>query len=733
MRLLRANWILGLVLFGGTALAQNQAIYNDSLQNGWENWSWATVNLSNASPAHSGAASTSVTAAGWQALYLHHAAFDPTPYTSLRFWINGGTGGQRMNVQATVNGASQAAVALGPLTANTWTQVTIPLSQLGVANNSSFDGFWIQDSTGTTQPKWYIDDAELVAAAAPPSITLQIDATHQLQTIDSRMFSVAAAVWDAAFNTPTTIQYIKDAGYTTSRFPGGSLSDSYHWQTNTTDSNTWTWATSFDAFANVMKQANCNAFITVNYGSGTSDEAAAWVQYSNITKNYGFKYWEIGNENYGDWENDLHTRKHDPYTYANEAANYIAVMKSVDPTIKIGVVAVTGEDSYANFTDHPATNLRTGAVHNGWTPVMLQRMRQLGVTPDFVIYHRYDQGPGNESDSALLQSSTTWPNDVNNLRQQVSDYLGAAGANTEIVCTENNSVYSNPGKQTTSLVNGLFLADSLGQAMKTELKTLVWWDFRNAQETGNNNSSSLYGWRQYGDYGVVSGGNDRYPSYYTARLMQYFARGGDKSLTTNSNYFLMSAYGSYRFADGSMRVLVINKDPNAAHSATVSVTGVTPSGSAAVYSYGIPQDEAARTGVGSPDIAQSTIGSVSSNFTYNFPAYSATVIVINGTVIPPPPPPTVPNPPSALTATAASKTQINLKWTDNATDETGFRVERSTNGTSFTQIATLGANAIAYSSTGLKANTTYYYRVRAFNSAGNSTYSNTASAKTPRR
>ena len=51
----------------------------------------------------------------------------------------------------------------------------------------------------------------------------------------------------------------------------------------------------------------------------------------------------------------------------------------------------------------------------------------LGVTPDFLIYHRYEQAPGQESDAELLQCRPTWPNDAADLRQQLSDYLGTAG------------------------------------------------------------------------------------------------------------------------------------------------------------------------------------------------------------------------------------------------------------------------------------------------------------------
>ncbi len=95
---------------------------------------------------------------------------------------------------------------------------------------------------------------------------------------------------------------------------------------------------------------------------------------------------------------------------------------------------------------------------------------------------------------------------------------------------------------------------------------------------------------------------------------------------------------------------------------------------------------------------------------------------------------TPPAAPSSLTATAASKTQINLSWVDNSSDETGFKIERSTSATSgFTQIGTTGAGTTTFQSTGLTGNTTYYYRVRATNANGDSGYSNTASAKTPRK
>jgi len=94
--------------------------------------------------------------------------------------------------------------------------------------------------------------------------------------------------------------------------------------------------------------------------------------------------------------------------------------------------------------------------------------------------------------------------------------------------------------------------------------------------------------------------------------------------------------------------------------------------------------------------------------------------------------PAMPGVPTGLTATAASSAQVDLAWTDNASDETSFKIERKTGvaGT-FAQIGTAGANVKTYSDSSVAAGTTYYYQVRASSGAGNSAYSNTAAVTTP--
>lgn len=101
--------------------------------------------------------------------------------------------------------------------------------------------------------------------------------------------------------------------------------------------------------------------------------------------------------------------------------------------------------------------------------------------------------------------------------------------------------------------------------------------------------------------------------------------------------------------------------------------------------------------------------------------------IVKGVVTPAPP-----AAPTTLNATTVSSSRINLTWTDNASDESGFRIERckNPNCTNFAQITQVGADVTTFADTTVSKNTAYRYRVRAFNGAGNSAYSNTASAKT---
>ncbi len=91
----------------------------------------------------------------------------------------------------------------------------------------------------------------------------------------------------------------------------------------------------------------------------------------------------------------------------------------------------------------------------------------------------------------------------------------------------------------------------------------------------------------------------------------------------------------------------------------------------------------------------------------------------------------VPAAPTTLTALAASSSQINLLWSDPASNEAGFKIERRVGASgTWVQVATRLSGFTSYSDAGLAVGTTYSYRVKAYNSSGDSDYSNVASAST---
>jgi hypothetical protein len=94
-------------------------------------------------------------------------------------------------------------------------------------------------------------------------------------------------------------------------------------------------------------------------------------------------------------------------------------------------------------------------------------------------------------------------------------------------------------------------------------------------------------------------------------------------------------------------------------------------------------------------------------------------------------PTTPPTAPGGLAATAISSSRVSLTWTDNSNNEQLFKIERSPNGTAFTEITTVNADVTSFVDMGLSADTQYWYRVRAYNAAGDSGYSNTANVRTP--
>jgi len=211
------------------ALRADQIIYDDALENGWQNWGWTTLNYANTAPVHSGNDAVGVTiSGGWQGMQVYHPDMDSTPYTNLTFWLNGGaSGGQKLQVYGLLHvgtspNAGQGYYTLGPLATNTWQQITIPLSALGVASRTNFTGFVIQDTTGAAQPAFYVDDISLVAANPPlPPGAITVDAMANRHPISPLIYGVA---W-------TSSNVLSDLNLTINR-AGGNAETRYNWQLN---------------------------------------------------------------------------------------------------------------------------------------------------------------------------------------------------------------------------------------------------------------------------------------------------------------------------------------------------------------------------------------------------------------------------------------------------------------------------------------------------------------------
>jgi len=264
------------LLFAGALLRSevraDQTIYTDSLQNSWQDWSWnATLNFNNAGTYfHSGANSISVTINNaWGALSLWHSAFDSTSYTNLTFWINGGaSGGQQLQIYAELTGVTKPSVTLPTLTANTWQQITVSLSALGVANQPNFIRFSIQDHTGAAQPTFYVDDITLTAALPATNVTnppVAITVNAQLNR-----HAISPQIYGTAFASASQLQ---DLNFTMNR-SGGNSETSYNWQINahnhaadwyfeSIDDGSATPGANADSFVSASNSGGAQAMITI--------------------------------------------------------------------------------------------------------------------------------------------------------------------------------------------------------------------------------------------------------------------------------------------------------------------------------------------------------------------------------------------------------------------------------------------------------------------------------------
>lgn len=210
------------------AIAQNTTIYADALGNGWQNWSWATVNLASTTPVHGGQFAISMEPDSFQGLYFaspgNVRAF--ADYTGLRLWVHGGAASnQSLRLTFQLGGTVvferplNQIIGGGAIAAGQWREVFQPFTGAG-APAGTFDGVILQDLSGANQPAIHVDDVVLEAGGPPPGpVSVSVNLASTRRAIDPLIYGV---------NFGSDAQHA-DLRYPTRRW-GGNSTSRYNWQ-----------------------------------------------------------------------------------------------------------------------------------------------------------------------------------------------------------------------------------------------------------------------------------------------------------------------------------------------------------------------------------------------------------------------------------------------------------------------------------------------------------------------
>ncbi|MET8087397.1 cellulose binding domain-containing protein [Micromonospora sp. NPDC005237] len=448
-----------------------------------------------------------------------------------------------------------------------------------------------------------------MAAADPGAVAVTVNARAGLARVSDTALGVNHAIWDQNLGTAETSDLLRDAGVQMMRYPGGSYADIYHWKDHTAPGGYVAPNTDFDTFMAAVRRVGAQPMIIANYGTGTPAEAADWVRYANVTKGYGAKYWTIGNENYGNglygsaWEADDHPDK-SASQYARLVVEYADAMKAVDPSIRVGAVLTMP----GNWPD----GITAGGDPGSWNQTVLSLA---GPKIDFVDVHWYPGGTAAES----LTRTNQLPDATYLLRQQLSRYAGPNADRIGISFTE-----LNVGAGQNTQPGALFLADAYSGLLENGVFTAQWWNVHN----GIGTVSEVAGQTDYGDFGMLSSGgctadgsvcepplNTPFAPYHALTMMKLFAKTGDQFIRAGTDEPLVSAH-AVRRGNGDLAVLLINKDPDAAHDVAIDYAGFTPSTAAPTVST---------LTNGATGIATGQSGSATSR---TLPPYSLTTLVL---------------------------------------------------------------------------------------------------------
>jgi aspartate 1-decarboxylase len=347
------------------------------------------------------------------------------------------------------------------------------------------------------------------------TVAITIDLNDTITKISRYLFGDNANLWTGCMSdNKALMKLISDRNIGVLRGPGGSTSDVFFWNRNVNQrpsdipsnlmgstATDWpwygdrpspyeTWTMDVDSFYSVLGKVKATGMITVNYGYaryGTginpvptaAHMAAEWVRYDRGRT----KFWEIGNEVFGNWEAGYRIDKSlnkdgqpeyiTPALYGQHCLVFIDSMKKaaqeIGVTIRIGVVMV----------EAPATG-------SGWNQAVAQ---QVGDKADFYVVHSYYTPYNSNSDVGTVLSSYS---KTESYKKYIWDEVTKAGKPKLPVALTEYNIFAVGSNQPVSHANGLHAVLVTGETMKYGYGAAVRWDLANGWDNGNDHGMFSY-------------------------------------------------------------------------------------------------------------------------------------------------------------------------------------------------------------------------------------------------
>ncbi|MFD1257813.1 alpha-L-arabinofuranosidase [Mucilaginibacter terrae] len=466
----------------------------------------------------------------------------------------------------------------------TGTGFTAKASDPATANTA---GFFMDN----WQPKTF--SVSSTTASAKPGLTevgttVTVDLSQVTAKVSRYMYGNNVNPYMGQLTDAVLLNHITNLNPGILRAPGGSLSDVYFWnaadgaaptdvpaqltdyQGTVTAANYWygkntgSWTCSLDNYYAMLRQTNSTAILTVNYGYaryGTGPTpvqtaahlAANWVRYDKGRT----KYWEVGNENYGNWEAGYNidvTKNKDgqpKYLTGDLYGQHFKVFADsmrkaaadVGATIKIGTVMVDAE-----YATNPT-------IIKNWNK---QVLAQAGNSPDFYVVHSYYTPYNtNASPDIILPTAVT---ESKAIAEYIKLSAQAAGVTQKPIALTEWNINSTGSRQMVSNIAGLHAVMVLGEVIKNGFGMAARWDLANAWDQGNDhgllNNPITTGNTEPG----AAAWNPRPAFFYLYYFQKYF---GDRMVPTSATGSTDVVSYSSTFNSGEAGVVLVNKGASA--------------------------------------------------------------------------------------------------------------------------------------------------------------------------